>query len=134
MGHRNSGYAYNLNETQLKESAVEKDLGVYVSSDFKPAHHIAVAAAKGNRIVGLINRIFSNMDLDSCITFYCSLVGPHLEYAMQNWSLYYRKILMNLKKFKEECQNLCLLKDVSYEDRCGQLGLITLEKKEDNEI
>ena len=54
---------------------VEKDLGVYVSADLKPAHHVNAAAAKDNQMVGLIKRNFPEIDLglDTCRTVPYSL-------------------------------------------------------------
>ena len=59
IGHRNPHVNYDLNSKQLKESDVEKDLGIYVSADLKPSQHVNVVAAKGNRMVGLIKNIFT---------------------------------------------------------------------------
>lgn len=130
IGHRNPHVDYALNRTQLKESTTEKDLGVHVSADLKPSHHVNIAAAKGNRMVGLIKRHFPEMDLDTCHTLYCALVRPHLEYAVQSWSPYYRKDIIELEKVQRRMTKLVPeLKDLDYEARCEALGLTTLEKR-----
>ena len=130
IGHRNPQVSYDLNNKQLKVSDVEKDLGVYVSADLKPAHHVNVAAAKGNQMVGLIKRNFPEIDLDTGRTLYCVLVRPHLEYAVQSWSPYYKKDITEIEKVQRRMTKLIPdLKDLEYEGRCERLGLTTLEKR-----
>ena len=130
MGHRNPHFRYNLSSRQLKESSMEKDLGVYVSADLKPSHHVNVAAAKGNQLVGLIRRNFPDMDMDTCNMLYCALVRPHLEYAVQSWSPYFRKDIAELEKVQRRMTKLVPeLKCLEYEERCRRLGITTLEKR-----
>ena len=59
IGHRNPNVVYNLNGKDMKPSDVEKDLGVMIFNDLKPANHIGVISAKANRMVGLIKRNFT---------------------------------------------------------------------------
>lgn len=130
IGHRNPKVKYELNGHELKETDVEKDLGVLISQDLKPAHHIGVIAAKANRMVGLIRRNFNYIDVEMCKTLYVSLVRPHLEYAVQSWSPYYRKDIDELEKVQRRMTKLVPeLKDLPYEERCARLGLTSLEKR-----
>ena len=109
---------------------MEKDLGVYVSADLKPSYNVNVAAAKGNRMVGLIKRNFPDIDGDTCRTLYCALVRPHLEYAIQSWSPYYKRDILELEKVQRRMTKLVdELKELDYEERCERLGLMTLEKR-----
>ena len=113
--------AYNLKGTQRKESTLEKDLGVYISSDLKPAHNVNIAASKGNRMVGLIRRNFPSLDAEICTMLYCSLVRPHLEYAIQCWSPYFIKDIQELEKVQRRMTKLVPeLKDLDYEERCAR--------------
>ena len=130
IGHRNPHYTYELNRLQLKESNLEKDLGVFVSADLKPSYNVNVAAAKGNRMVGLIKRNFVDIDKDTCRTLYCALVRPHLEYAIQSWSPYYKKDILELEKVQRRMTKLVPeLEELDYEERCERLGLTTLERR-----
>ena len=130
IGHRNPKVTYELDGQELKTSHLEKDLGVWISDDLKPAHHIGVITAKANRIVGLIRRNFLYMDKEMCKTLYCTLVRPHLEYAVQSWQLYYRKDIDELEKVQRRMTRLIPeLKDLPYEERCKRLGLTTLETR-----
>ena len=62
--------------------------------------------AMANRMVGLIKRNFSYVDMEICKTMYCSLVRPHLKYAVQSWSPYYRKITEELQKVQKRMTKL----------------------------
>ena len=68
LGHRNPKYVYQLDNEDLKETSLEKDLGVHISSDLKPEKHISSIASKGNKMVGLFKRNFGDLDIESCKT------------------------------------------------------------------
>ena len=70
IGKNNPQVKYELNGVELQTSKVEKDLGVLVSDDLKPTQHVGAVAAKANRMVGLIRRNFSHMDLEMCKTLH----------------------------------------------------------------
>ena len=67
-----------------------------MSADLKPTHHVNVAAAKGNQMVGLIKRNFPEIDLDTRRNLILCIV--HLEYAVQSWSPYYKKDIIEIEK------------------------------------
>ena len=101
-----------------------------MSCDLKPVHNVDKAAAKGNQMVGLIRRNFPYIDLDTCRTLYCSIVRPHLEYAIQSWYPYFQKDISELEKVQRRMTRLVPeLKDLDYETRCERLGLTTLETR-----
>ena len=130
IGHRNPGVDYELNGRQIKSTEGEKDLGVYITNDLKPAHHIGNIVAKANRVVGLVRRNFSYMDIDMCRTLYCSLVRPHLEYAVQAWSPYFKKDIEELEKVQRRMTRLVPeLRNLPYEDRCKNMGITTLQQR-----
>ena len=130
MGHRNPQVTYSLYGQDLKTSNAERDLGVLVTDDLKPAKHIGVIVSRANRMVGLIRRTFSYIDKEMCKTLYCSLVRPHIEYAVQSWSPFYRKDIIEMEKVQRRMTKLVPeLRDLPYEERCRQLELTTLEKR-----
>ena len=130
VGHRNPEFEYEMNGQRIAKQDIVKDLGIYMSSDLKPAHNVNKAAAKGNQMVGLIRRNFLDVDLNTCRTLYCSLVRPHLEYAIQSWSPYYQKDISELEKVQRRMTKLVPeLKDLDYETRCSRLGITILEKR-----
>ena len=59
IGYNNPRNDYHLQGNELEKSDLEKDLGVFISSDLKPSAHIAKIAAKANARVSLIKRTFT---------------------------------------------------------------------------
>ena len=59
IGSSNPRYEYQLNNTTLEVTMEEKDLGIYVTPDWKSTTHVAKAAAKANSMVGWIDKTFS---------------------------------------------------------------------------
>ena len=53
-GHGNEDAQYTMGDTVLNTTVKEKDLGLTISADMKVSEQCAIAAAKGNQILGLI--------------------------------------------------------------------------------
>ena len=79
IGHSNPRNDYQLQGITLEKSDLEKDLGVFVSSDLKPSAQVAKIAAKANARVGLIKRTFTYMDREIFTSLYTTLVRPILD-------------------------------------------------------
>ena len=130
IGHSNARNYYQLQGITLEKSDLEKDLGVFVSSDLKPSAHVAKIAAKANARVGLIKRTFTYLDREIFTSLYTTLVRPILDYGVQCWSPYLVKDIDKLEQVQRratllvpECSTLC------YEERCKLLGLQTLQAR-----
>lgn len=58
------------------------------------------------------------------------MARPHRKYAVQSWSPCDKKDIHELEKVQRRMTELVPeLRDLSYEIRCGQLGLTALEKR-----
>ena len=130
IGHNNPRHNYQLQGNALEKSDLEKDLGVFVSSDLKPSMHIAKVAAKANARVGLIKRTFSYIDKEIFLSLYTALVRPILDYGVQCWSPYLVKDINKLEQVQRratllvpECSAL------SYVERCKFLGIQSLQDR-----
>ena len=127
IGSKNPKSDYFLNDKVLAKTEVEKDLGVLVSCDLKPSKHVAVVAAKANRIVGLIRKNFDFLDAETVVALHCSLVRPILEYAVQSWCPYLVKDIEELEKVQSRVTRLVPgFQDMSSEARLKKLELPSL--------
>ena len=55
-GRGNEDAHYTMGGTVINTTVKEKDLGLTISADIKISEQCAVAAAKGNQILGVIRR------------------------------------------------------------------------------
>ena len=69
-----------MGNTILGTSVKEKDMGVTVSADINVSEQCGLAAAKGNRILGLIRRNITYMEKTLIIPLYKALVRPHIAF------------------------------------------------------
>ncbi len=73
---------YHIKDTPVTATNVQKDLGVFITSDLKWNQHISVVCAKANQMVGFIKR--SSMDIrnvNSRLVLYKSKVRGQLAYC-----------------------------------------------------
>ena len=130
IGYNNPRNNYHIQGQALEKSDLEKDLGVFISSDLKPSAHIAKIAAKANGRVGLIKRTFSFIDKDIFLSLYITLVRPIVDYGVQCWSPY---LVKDINKLEQVQRRATLLvpeySHLSYEERCKQLGLQSLKER-----
>ena len=130
FGFNNPLHPYSLNGNNLSVSHGEKDLGIYVSDNFKFGEHVAKIAAKANSILGCVERTFSYMDCEMFKTIYKSLIRPHLEYACQSWSPYLKKDINLLEQVQRRATAIVPeLTNLPYPARLKALGLTTLEDR-----
>ena len=130
IGLHNQQHDYILNNKALKKSDFEKDLGVLVSNDLKPAKHVAAVALKANRVVGTIKKNFEFLDKETIVSLHCTLVRPILEYAVQSWCPFLAKDIEELEKVQHRITKLVPgFENMPYEERCKELKLPTLKER-----
>ena len=126
----NPRFEYQMNDVPLTETAVEKDLGVYVSEDWQSSAHTAKAANKANQALGRIRRTLTSMNKTMFMKVYPSMVRSHLEYAAQAWSPRLRKDIVMLEKVQRRATKMIPeCREMEYEQRLEYLGLTTLEER-----
>ena len=81
QGSRNERATYTIHDVALRQSEVEKDLGVHVDSLLKFREQAAAATSKANRILGLIKHSFAHIDARTLPLLFKTLVRPHLQGA-----------------------------------------------------
>jgi hypothetical protein len=73
LGRRNNNYDYEMAGQKLDKTREEKDLGVIISDNLKPAAQCAKAAKTAQTVLGSVvdpNSFFSDSDSDPQIIFF----------------------------------------------------------------
>jgi len=86
MGRGNLKHKYRLGGEWLKSSSEEKGLGVLLDEKLNMSRQCALAAQKGNHILGCIKRSVASRSREVILPLYSALVRPHLQYCVQLWS------------------------------------------------
>ena len=119
-----------LNDTSLGRSYSARDLGVQVSSDLCPREQCIIARNRANKILGFIGRCVTNRTSEVILRLYLALVRPHLDYAVQFWSPYYRKDIESLEAVQRRMTKMIQgLRNLPYKDRLKCLNLHSLERR-----
>ena len=88
------------------------------------------AAAKGNKILGLIRRNIVYKEQELIIPLYKTMVRPHLEYCIEAWMPYRKKDIDMLERVQRRATKMIQkLRNFSYEMRLKECGLTTQETK-----
>jgi hypothetical protein len=82
IGKSNTQHTYTIDTNNgqtnvLTKTAIERDLGVIISTDLKWHHHTTYAMNKANKILGMINKTFNHMSVDLMKITYTTYVRPH---------------------------------------------------------
>ena len=121
---------YSLNNSNLGRSHSARDLVVQVSSDLRPREQCNIARNKANKILGFIGRCVTNRSSEVILRLYLALVRPHLDYAAQFWSPYYRKDIESLEAVQRRMTKMIQgLRNLPYRDRLKRLNLHSLERR-----
>ena len=130
IGSGNPNCDYHMGETTLDGTEEEKDLGVYITSDFKSSTHSSKAATKWMNCLRVVRRSFKYIDADSFQILYKTYIRPHLEYCVQAWCPWLEKDKQALERVQRRATKLVpALKNLPYEERLQGLNLYSLEKR-----
>ena len=130
LGRLNLTEVLPRGSTNLEVVHQEKDLEVVITNNCKRGRQYAIAAKKGNQILGLIYRTFSNKSMKIIKPLYVSIVRPHLDYCVQAWRPHLMQDIDILEKVQKRATKIIFgLKESRYEVRLRILGLITLEER-----
>ena len=130
IGRHNTEKGYTLNGTLLRKLNSERDLGVIISQDLRPREQCISARNKANRILGFISRTVTNRTSEVILRLYLALVRPHLDYAVQFWSPYYRMDIDRLESIQRRMTKMINgLSHLDYKNRLKRLQLHSLERR-----
>ena len=130
VGRGNPNNGYTIHNEALVRSGYEKDLGIIVSQDLRLRKQCIEARNRANRVLGFIFRSVKSRSPKVILQLYLALVRPHLEYAVQFWSPYYRKDIGLLESVQRRMtKRIQGMRDIPYETRLKLLKLHSLERR-----
>jgi hypothetical protein len=130
LGHNNTAQEYRMNGQVLGVSEEERDIGVNVTKDLKPASQCRKAARTAQTVLSQITRAFHYRDRHVFVRLYIQYVRPHLEFAVPAWSPWLESDKEVLEKVQMRAVKMVSgLQATTYEARLKELGLTTLEER-----
>ena len=130
VGRSNPRHEYTMLGHVLSTTEEEKDLGVLVTSNLKPAKQCARAAATASTVLGQITRAFHYRDRHVFARLYRTYVRPHLEYAVQAWAPWARGDVEKLERVQERAvRQISGLRGSTYEEKLDELGMLPLAER-----
>jgi hypothetical protein len=119
---------YYLNNQGLDTVSLQKDLGVYISSDLRFSQHCDKICGKASQKAGLILRAFNCRDKRFMTKMYTSRIRPILEYNSELWSPIYIRDIDNIevvqRRFTKQIEGL---QNLTYCERLQACELELLE-------
>ena len=130
VGSSNLGIEYTMGGTVLATPETERDIGVLVSNNMKPAKQCQKAAQTASSVLGQISRSFHYRDRVTFVKLYKQYVRPHLEFAVTAWSPWSEADKECLEKVQKRAVKMISgLASRDYNERLAELGLETLEER-----
>ena len=112
--------------TNKSGARVEKDVGVWITSDLKPSVHCQKASKKAMQSLGMVKRSFKPMNRQSFAPLYRAYMRQHLELCVQAMTPYLAKDIDSLEhRATKLVLNIAKLA-YGYDDRLKHLRLYPL--------
>ena len=117
-------------QSNIKEVACVKDLGVHFDSSGTFEANITEAVKKGNNMAAWILRVFATREEVPMMTLFKSMVIPRLEYCCQLWSPHLLKDIQRLEAVQRSfTARIAGLQHLNYWQRLDHLKLYSLERR-----
>ena len=130
VGRNNPKYEYSMAGIKLNEVEEEKDIGVTIQSNLKPSKHCQKIAGTASAVLRQLTKNFHYRDKNIFKKLYIQYVRPHVEFASPAWSPWLEADKALLEKVQIKAVNMVAgLKGGTYEEKCKELGLDTLESR-----
>ena len=130
VGKKNPKHQYMMNGESLSTVEEEKDLGVWIQSDFKPSLQCAKAAKAANVALGMLLRSFHYRTKATLIPLYKTFVRSRMEHAVAAWSPWLERDIEPMEAIQKRLiRSLCDVRGDSYEERLKDAGLTTLRQR-----
>ena len=131
FGHNSASNSYSLGGVLLNRVFDICDLGVHITSDFKPSFHCASIAAKAFQRCSLLLKGLQTLKISTLCQVFISYVRPILEYntpVWNPWLIQDIKCVERVQRFFTRAIFIHIkLPTMSYTDCLANLGLHSLE-------
>jgi hypothetical protein len=135
IGRHNPQFEYYMRGEKVSTTDEERDIGVAITKNLKPAAQCSKAAGRAMAVLHQIRRNFHYRDRYTFVRLYKQYVRPHLEFASQAWSPWLAGDREVLEKVQKKAVGMVSgLKGKSYEERCAELGLETMETRKIKQV
>ncbi len=115
-----SRYQYQMSGQVLETTEEERDIGVMISANLKPAAQCAKAAKTAQAVLGQLARAFHYRDRHVFMRLYKQYARPHLEFSTQAWSPWTKRDKACLEKVQQRAVRMVSgLKSDEYSQCCG---------------
>jgi hypothetical protein len=121
---------YDMQDTKLAKIKEEKGVSVTIHNSMKPARQCQKAATNGLGVLHKLRKNFHFRDRHVFVKLNKQYVRPHLEFATRVWSPWLstdKQVVKNVQK--KFVNTVAGLHPGSYDEKCQQLGLETLEER-----
>ena len=130
VGPKNPGHVYKMAGKELEVTEEEKDIGVTVTKDLRPTQQCRRAARTARGVLSQIQRAFHFRDKDTFKSLYVQYVRPHVEFAAPAWAPWTVEDKQVLERVQQQAVKMMSgLKGRTYEEKCKEIGLETLEER-----
>ena len=134
VGRNNPEYEYNMDNVKMTVVEEERDIGVTVQKNMKPSKHCKKAADTASAVLRQLARNFHYRDKITFRKLYIQYVRPHLEFAAPAWSPWSQEDNNKLERIQRKAVGMISgLKSGSYEEKCKELGIDTLEVRRERQ-
>jgi ribonuclease P/MRP protein subunit RPP40 len=132
VGLHNPNFEYTMRGTRICTTEEERDIGISVTKNLKPSAHCSKAAGRATGVLGQLKRNFHYRDRHTFLRLYKQYVRPHLEFSSPAWSPWLQGDIDTLEKVQEKAVKMVSgLKGTTYQEKCEELGLNTLQERRD---
>ena len=129
VGRKNPKHKYYMYGQELKTVEEEKDIGVLVHNSLKPTKQCTKAANMAHAVLRQLERNFHFRDRHIFRKLYTQYVRPHVEFAAPAWSPWNEADIKVIESVQIKAVKMIsgLEAGLSYEEKCKEIGLDTLE-------
>ena len=127
-------YEYTMEGVKLAEVDEGKDIGMTVQKSMKPSKHCKKAAGTASAVLRQLAKNFHYRDKNTLKKLYVQYVRPHLEFASPAWSPWLQEDKEKLERVQMKAIGMISgLTSRSYEEKCKEIGLETLEARRERQ-